>query len=439
MSQSLNPSPDVPPVRRQLHYAWIVAAITFLTLIVGAAVRSVPGILIVPLEGEFGWSRTTISFAISINLLLYGLIGPFAAGLINRYGPRRVMLLSVLLVALGVSLTTLMRQPAHLVFLWGILVGGGTGMTAIVLGASVVHRWFHSHRGVVVGALTASTATGQLLFLPVLAWLVTQDGWRSAVLMVAGALLVVLPLIFFFMRDHPGSLGLRPYGLSEQEPIPEAKRGANPFWEAIAALRDGVRSRDFWLLAGSFFICGASTNGLIGTHLIAACSDHNIPEVKAAGLLAMMGIFDLVGTTVSGWLSDRFSNRWLLFTYYGLRGASLVLLPQAFQPETHRLSIFAVFYGLDWIATVPPTVALTAKIFGREQVGLMFGWIVAAHQIGAAAAAWGAGWLRTTQGVYDHAFMLSGGLCLITSGMVLWIGQRLPPRVPVVAARSADA
>jgi len=418
----------------RLHYAWIVAAVTFLALIVGAAVRSVPGILIVPLEHEFGWTRATISFAVSVNLLLYGLIGPFGAGFINRYGPRRVMLLAFTLVAAGVSLTTLMHSPAQLTLLWGVVVGCGTGMTAIVLGAAVVHRWFHSHRGLVVGVLTASTATGQLLFLPLLAQVIEHHGWRHAVLTIAGVLLVVLPLIFFFMRDDPAQAGLRPYGLPEGEPVVSPNSAANPFTEAISALLVGLRSRDFWLLAGSFFICGASTNGLIGTHLVPACMDHGMPEVRAAGLLAVMGIFDLIGTTASGWLSDRFSNRWLLFTYYGLRGLSLLFLPGAFDPNTHRLSIFAVFYGLDWIATVPPTVALAAQSFGRERVGLMFGWIVASHQVGAALAAWGAGWIRTTEGAYDHAFLISGSLCVLTAGMVLFIGRgrSIPSSAPIV-------
>jgi predicted MFS family arabinose efflux permease len=406
----------------KIHYAWIVAAVTFLALIVSAAVRSAPGILIVPLEQEFGWSRATISLAVSVNLLLYGLIGPFAAGLINRYGLRKVMLLAFTIVSVGVSSTTLMQSSSQLVFLWGVLVGCGTGMTAIVLGAAVAHRWFHSHRGLVVGVLTASTATGQLLFLPLLAYLVERDGWRFAVLSLAGVLLLVLPLIFLLMRDSPEQLGLRPYGSPGEELRIASSFPKNPFAEAVSALKTGLRSRDFWLLSGSFFICGASTNGLIGTHLVPACMDHGMPEVRAAGLLAMMGAFDLIGTTASGWLSDRFSNRWLLFTYYGLRGVSLLFLPGAFA-ETHRLSIFAVFYGLDWIATVPPTVALTAKSFGRERVTLMFGWIIAAHQVGAALAAWGAGWVRTTEGAYDRAFLLSGGLCVLTAGAVLLIGR----------------
>ena len=411
------------PIVQKLHYAWVVAGITFITLIVTAAVRATPSVLIVPLEQEFGWSRVTISFAIAINLLLYGLIGPFAAGLLNRYGARKVMILSLALLSGGVALTTLVRTSWQLVLLWGVLVGTGTGMTAIVLGATVVHRWFRKQQGLVIGILTASTATGQLLFLPILAHLVEQGGWRIAVWAVVGALLLALTIVSFGMRSHPSDIGLRPFGEEKGETVREIPDTTNPFREAINALTRGVRSIDFWLLAGSFFICGASTNGLIGTHLIPACMDHGMPEVHAAGLLAMMGIFDLVGTTASGWLSDRYSNRWLLFTYYGLRGLSLLFLPQAFAPATHRLSIFAVFYGLDWIATVPPTVALTAKIFGTRNVGLMFGWVVAAHQIGAATVAYFAGFIRSMDGSYDLAFMISGTACIATAFGVLFIGR----------------
>jgi sugar phosphate permease len=408
---------------QRLHYAWIVAGITFLTLIVTAAVRATPSILIVPLEQEFGWSRVTISFAISINLLLYGLIGPFAAGLLNRYGSRRVMMISLALLSGGVALTTLVRTSWQLVLLWGILVGTGTGMTAIVLGATVVHRWFRKQQGLIIGVLTASTATGQLLFLPILAHFVEQDGWRMAVWTVVAALLLVLAIVALGMRSDPSDVGVRPFGEDSDPVSPEATTASDPVREAFNALARGARSVDFWLLAGSFFVCGASTNGLIGTHLVPACMDHGMPEVQGAGLLAMMGLFDLVGTTASGWLSDRYSNRWLLFTYYGLRGLALLFLPQAFDPTTHRLSIFAVFYGLDWIATVPPTVGLTAKIFGRENVGLMFGWVLAAHQLGAAAVAYLAGFIRSMDGSYDHAFVLSGMACMITALGVLLIGR----------------
>jgi sugar phosphate permease len=407
----------------KLHYAWVVAAVTFVTLVVTAAVRATPSILIVPLEHEFGWSAATVSSAVSLNLLLYGLIGPFAAGLLNRYGPRRVMIVALAFLAGGVALTTLVRTPWQLVLLWGLVVGIGTGMTAIVLGATVVHRWFQKEQGLMIGILTASTATGQLLFLPVLALFAQNDGWRSAVGVVVCALLLVLAIVLLWMRSDPSDVGLGPFGEKSPEIAAATTRSSDPFRQAIDALRRGMRSIDFWLLAGSFFICGASTNGLIGTHLIPACMDHGMPEVYAAGLLASMGIFDLVGTTASGWLSDRFSNRWLLFTYYGLRGISLILLPTAFDSTFQRLPIFAVFYGLDWIATVPPTVALTAKIFGARDVGLIFGWVIASHQVGAATVALFAGFIRSIDGSYDLAFSLSGLACIAAALGVLLIGR----------------
>src|SRR5205807_815187 len=408
-------------VRGRLHYGWIVAGVTFLTLLASAGIRATPGILIIPLEKEFGWTRATVSFAVSINLLLYGLFGPFAAALMDRVGVRRVMMASLGLVAAGVGLTTVMRASWQLVLLWGVVVGLGTGTMALVLGAYIANRWFAERRGIVMGLLTASTATGQLLFLPFLASLVVTSGWRSAVLVVAGVALLMVPLVYIFMRNDPSDVGLRPVGATaDAAPV---SSGANPAAAALAALREGFRSRDFWLLAGSFFICGASTNGLIGTHLIPASMEHGIPEVTAAGLLAAMGVFDLIGTTVSGWLSDRWDNRYLLCWYYGLRGLSLLFLPYALGTQFLGLAAFAVFYGLDWVATVPPTVRLTADIFGRQRVGVMFGWISASHQLGAATAAFGAGALRSWMGSYQVAFMTSGLLCLIASGLVIRIGQ----------------
>ncbi len=408
--------------RRSLHYAWIVAALTFLALLIAAGIRSAPGVLIVPLEHDFGWTRATISLAISVNLLLYGLIGPFAATVVERVGIRWVMLFSLAFLAIGISLTTLMSAPWQLLLLWGIVVGSGSGMMALVLGAIVVNRWFSKRQGLVLGILTASTATGQLVFLPMLASVVERFGWRTAVLTIAGVALLVIPLVAIFMRDRPSDLGLRPFG-EQTTAIEMLQPKSNLIASTFGALWLGMRSPDFWLLFGSFFICGASTNGLIGTHLVPACVDHGIPEVKAASLLAVMGIFDFVGTTASGWLSDRVNNRYLLCWYYALRGLSLLFLPFSFDFSVYGLSIFAVFYGLDWIATVPPTVRLTSNIFGKEKTGVMFGWIVAGHQIGAATAALGAGALRTWLGTYLQAFILSGALCLIASVLVLRIGK----------------
>ncbi len=417
--------------QRKLHYAWIVAGVTFLTLLVAAGLRATPGVLIVPLETEFGWSRATISFAIGVNIFLYGLIGPFAAAVMDRFGLRRTMLAALVCIAAGVALTPLMTRPWQLIVLWGVVVGTGSGATALVLGATVVARWFAARRGLVIGILTASTATGQLIFLPALASLVENYGWRTVSLTVAGSRAGA--------AAGSGSADARPAAeTSGSHPMARPtiasrsrSHAATRRRQRCSRLRDGLRSRDFWLLAGSFFICGASTNGLIGTHLIPACLDHGIPQVTSASLLAAMGVFDLVGTTLSGWLSDRWSNRGLLAWYYGLRGLSLIYLPFAFDVSFYGLSLFAVFYGLDWIATVPPTVRLAARIFGAERGPIMFGWIAAAHQLGAALAAFTAGVLRMTLGTYLEAFMLSGLLCLTASLMVLFIGRRRDAAAPL--------
>jgi sugar phosphate permease len=421
---------------RRLHYAWIIAGLTFLTLLAAAGLRASPGVLIVPLEQEFGWSRATISAAVSVNLVLYGLMGPFAAALLDSLGVRLTVSIALALVALGIGLTTLMTEPWQLVLLWGVVVGAGTGMAALALAATVVNRWFSHRRGLVMGVLTASTATGQLLFLPLMAWVVQAYGWRPAVLGIAGAGLLVLPPVALFMRNRPADVGLPPYGERAVAP-PPPRPSVNAAMAALACLWRGLRSRDFWLLSATFFICGCSTNGLIGTHLIPSCIDHGIPEVRAAGLLAAMGVFDLVGTTLSGWLSDRFDNRYLLFWYYGLRGLSLIYLPYALDLSFYGLSVFAIFYGLDWIATVPPTVRLAANAFGKDQVGVMFGWIAAAHQLGAATAAYGAGAVRTVTGSYLGAFVGAGGLCVLAAILSLLVGLSRQDRQAV--ARPAAA
>ncbi|HEX9579082.1 MAG TPA: MFS transporter [Myxococcales bacterium] len=404
----------------RIHPAWRVAGATFLVLLVAAAIRATAGVLIVPFEREFGWSRATISAAISVNLLLYGLMGPFCAAIADRFGVRRTMAVAMSILAAALLLATLIAKPWHLVVLWGFFVGAGTGMAALVLGALVVTRWFTRQRGLVMGALTASTATGQLIFLPLLARVVESDGWRWSVRIVALAAFAAAVVAILFVRESPAALGVAPYG-SDQIPEPP-RRAGNPALVALSTLARSARSEDFWLLAGTFFICGASTNGLIGTHLIPACVDHGIPEVRAAGLLATMGIFDLVGTTFSGWLTDRWDSRRLLFTYYGLRGLSLIFLPQALIGGSGLL-VFAVFYGLDWIATVPPTVRLATEAFGKEDGPIVFGWVVAAHQVGAGFAALGAGLIRTEFGDYQGAFFASGVLCILAALLALLVGR----------------
>lgn len=412
--------------RRPFHYAWIVAGVTFLTLMVAAGGRASPSVMLVPLGNEFQWSRATVSAVIAVNIFLYGLIGPFAAALYQSLGLRRTMLLAMALIGLGYGSSTLATHYWQFLLLWGVVVGVGSGMAATVLGAAVANRWFAERRGLVMGLLTASAATGQLVFLRWFAVIVTERGWRGVPLVVAAASALTLPVIWRFMRDHPADVGARAYG--EKGPAAEAApRGGNPAKQALRVLADASRVRDFWLLAGSFFVCGASTNGLIGTHLISAAFDCQIPEVQAASLLAMMGLFDLAGTTASGWLSDRYNARYLLFMYYGLRGLSLLFLPSALLGPSAWLMIFGVFYGLDWIATVPPTVKLCVESFGRERASIVFGWVVAAHQLGAAFAAYAAGWLRTTTGAYTLAFLSAGALCVVAAFGVLPIGRAPRP------------
>ena len=414
---------------RRIHYAWVIAAVTFITLMGAAGFRATPSVLIVPLQHEFGWNRAVISVAVSINLILFGLTGPFAAALMDRFGLRRVTAGALITIAAGALLTTLMNSPWQLYLLWGLVVGLGTGCMATVLAATVAGRWFVQRRGLVLGALTAAGATGQLIFLPGLGWLAQNVGWRVVAITVGLAALTVVPLVAIFLRNRPSDLGLKAYGATEADTAPLTT--GSPILNAFRGLRIGVRSRDFWLLAGSFFICGASTNGLIGTHLIPASIDHGMAEVTAASLLAVIGVFDVVGTLASGYLTDRFDSRWLLFIYYGLRGLSLLLLPYVFGSPQFGLILFIVFYGLDWVATVPPTVQIARRVFGQQNFAIVYGWIFAAHQLGAASIAFAAGAVRTYFGDYQLAFMTSGLLCLVAAGLVLRIARERPGPVAV--------
>lgn len=408
---------------RNIHYGWAVVGATFLTMLVVAGAVGAPGVFIIPLQKEFGWSAADISGALAIRFLLFGGMGPFAAAFMNRFGVRRMMLISLSIVIGALLLSLGMTELWQLVLLWGVVIGLGTGMTAMVLGATVATRWFGQRRGLVMGLLSASTATGQLAFLPLLAGLTETHGWRTALLLVCGAIMVAGIAVILLMRDRPADLGLAPYGESEvQAAPPQPASLAALLVMPIHVLRDAARVPTFWILFFSFFICGASTNGLIQTHFIAMCGDYGLAAVGAASMLAMMGFFDFFGTLGSGWLSDRFDNRWLLFVYYGLRGLSLLYLPFS-DFSLYSLSLFAVFYGLDWIATVPPTLKLTAQRFGPERANIVFGWIFAGHQLGAASAALGGGLARTAWASYMPAFIGAGILCLIGAAMVLLINR----------------
>ncbi|MQA86291.1 MAG: MFS transporter [Streptosporangiales bacterium] len=430
------------PVR--VHWAWWVALASFVALVGAAGFRATPGVLIDPLHEEFGWSRGTISAAVSINLILYGLISPFAAALMERLGMRRVVSGALVLVACGSGLTVFMRASWQLMLCWGFLVGVGTGSMALAFVATVTSRWFVRHRGLVSGILTAAQATGQLIFLPAMAALATSHGWRAASLLVAGGALLVVPIVLLLLRDNPRDVGTTAYGTAlrdvaeaeETEKAVAASRTGSAA-RALQVLRQASRTPTFWLLAGGFAICGASTNGLIGTHFVPAAHQHGMPYTVAAGLLAVVGVFDVVGTVLSGWLTDRVDPRLLLGGYYLLRGASLLLLPQLFAPSVEPpIAAFVVFYGLDWVATVPPTVALCRDRFGLRGP-IVFGWVFASHQVGAAFAAFGGGLIRDQLGTYDLAWYVAGGLCVIATAMSLRIRPAAAPRDRIEAAREA--
>ena len=409
--------------RHNIHYGWVMVAVTFFTALITAGTVGAPGVFIVPLQREFGWSAAEISSALSIRFILFGLMAPFAAALMNRYGLRNVTLAALLIVGSALVASLAMTKVWHLILLWGVVIGIGTGMTALVLGATIAARWFSARRGLVVGILTASVATGQLVFLPLLASVTERMGWRTALLLVCTMLALAAFAVLLVMRDRPSDVGLRPFGDQGKEPLPAPPPSNAPIAAAaLSALTDAAGTRVFWILFATFFICGASTNGLIQVHLIPMCLDFGIPQVQAASLLAAMGVFDFFGTIFSGWLSDRYDNRWLLFWYYGLRGLSLLMLPFT-DFSFYGLSLFAMFYGLDWIATVPPTVRLTAQRFGPERANLVFGWIFTGHQLGAACAAFGAGLSRTMLATYLPAFFIAGALCVVAALIALAISR----------------
>ncbi|MER7450015.1 MFS transporter [Nocardia beijingensis] len=413
MTELQTPPPvslDSPP-RRRLHPAWLVAAVGFVALLGAAGFRSVPSVLMDPLHEEFGWSHGTIGTAVSLNLLLYGLISPFAAALMDRFGIRRVVTCALLLVAAGSGLTVFMSRPWHLMLTWGLLVGIGVGSMSMPFVATITGRWFVRQRGLVTGVLTAAGATGQLVFLPLVSALAHAHGWRVPSLIVAGAALAVAPLVLLFIRDYPSDLGVRAYGAAPDSTAGLRVPAAGGASRALTVLAAIARRPGFWLLAGGFAVCGASTNGLVGTHFVSAAHDHGMPPTTAASLLAVVGIFDVAGTIASGWLTDRIDPRYLLIGYYTLRGLSLLILPALLGPDTQpSLWMFIVFYGLDWVATVPPTVVLCRELFGADGP-VAFGWVFASHQIGAAVAATTAGVIRDAQGSYDLAWYLAGGLC----------------------------
>jgi MFS family permease len=403
----------------------VVAAITFVALLMAAGLRAAPGVLMIPWEKAFGWDRATISLAAAVGLFLYGLTGPFAAAIMQRIGVRRTVAGAFALMAAATGLSLMMTRPWQLVATWGVMSGLASGCVALVLAATIVNRWFVKNRGLMMGILTASVSTGSLVFLPLFTAMSAAGGWRPVAIAIAVTTAILAPAALWLLPERPSDLGAEPYGAEPGVPIPASPAAANPAREAIAALGRAAGKRDFWLLAGTFFVCGFTTNGLIGTHMIALCADRGLATTTAGGLMAAMGIFDLVGTTASGWLTDRVDPRKLLFAYYGLRGLSLAWLPFS-DFSLFSLSIFALFYGLDWIATVPPTLKLANAAFGERDAPVVFGWIAAGHQLGAATAAALAGASRTVTGSYLQAFVIAGAAAVLAAAMALMIGPKSP-------------
>jgi len=413
------------------HYALAVVAVIFVALLAAAGLRSAPAVLMVPWGHAFGWSRATISFAAACGIFLFGLTGPFAAAAMQRFGIRTTVMAALAMMCLSSAASLFMTASWQLVLSWGVVSGIGSGCIASVLSATIVNRWFVTNRGLVMGLFAASTSTGTLVFIPALSAIAEYGGWKPVVTCIAAAMALLIPVVFFLLPEWPSDIGEKPFGAGADHPD-EIRSRANPLKTAFGALGEGVQSRDFWLLAITFFVCGFTTNGLVGTHMIALCQDHGLDAVAAGGLLAIMGLFDLVGTTASGWLTDRVDPRKLLFAYYGLRGLSLIYLPFA-NFTFFGLSLFAVFYGLDWIATVPPTLAIANRAFGTAKAPILFGWIAASHQIGAAAAAFFAGASRTATGSYLESFVTAGFVAVGAALLVLMIGKGRPESFPMPA------
>jgi MFS family permease len=405
----------------RLHYAWITLAVVFCAMLAGVGVRAAPGVMIVPLQQAFGWDVSTISGAVSLNIILLGATGPFLTGLMQVIGLKRTMIGCLTILMAGTALSTFMHHPWQLFLTWGLMVGVGSGAGAVGFAGAVANRWFIERAGLAMGLLTSANAAGQLIFLPLLALLVQHFGWQGVSITLTAVIALTIPMVMLLLPESPAAIGLPAFGGRTVVPLPAY--AGNPFTVAFTALGRASKSMDFWLLCLTFGICGFSTNGLINTHLIAYCADNGIAPINGASILAVIGMFSLIGSTASGWLCDRYSPRVLLFWYYGLRGLSLVIVPfSGF--DALSLGIFSVFYGLDWVATGPATFALTNEVFGRRDAPVIVSWIFAAHQVGGSLAAFGGGMVRSLSGSYLMAFIASGIACLMASLLVLRVTPR---------------
>ena len=411
--------------RGRLFYGWVMVVVGFVAILIGAGTRAAPGALLLPIQYDTGWSTSQVTIAGSVGLLLLGLGGPVSGVLIDRFGIRRLAIGALMLTALGMGLSALVHEVWQLVLLFGIVSGFGSGLVASSLGPIIANRWFVQRRGLVVGLFGAAASAGQLLFIPILTGVGTEQGWRVAVILVAILAAAIAIPAGLFLRESPAAVGTRPLGQPEGAP-PIAHR-SDP-----GILRRAARRPEFWLLAGTFFVCGATSNGVVGQHFIAHAVDHGFTPGAAAGALALMGIFNFFGTIVSGYLTDRYDPRKLLLIYYTFRGISLLLLPALH--NSSDILIFSVIFGLDYIATVPPTVALTADVFGRQNVGVLYGWIYAAHMVGAAILAQVAAIIRDQAGNYTLAYLTAGWMAVAAGVLILGLRRIRRDGVALAAA-----
>jgi sugar phosphate permease len=415
---------------RGIHYGWLMAGLVFLAGLCESAAMSVPSVLLTPMSNDLGWSISELAGPLGLRVALFGLVAPFAGGLILLYGPRAVLVASAALLIAGLVLVITMKAKWELWLGLGVLMGLAPGLTAIAMAATIATRWFTAQRGLVLGILSAASATGQLIFLPPAAWITETYGWRAALLpfvLLNGALAV---LFILFSRDRPADVGLPPFGEDTVLPGPPEPSG-NVFAVSFDALLSASGSLLFWVVTFAFFICGVSSIGLM-PHFVTFCGDFGVSPIFSASMLAAIGVFDFIGTIGSGWLSDRFDNRWLLACYYGFRGLSLIWLPfSGF--SLFGLSMFAMLFGLDFVATVPPSVRLTAQEFGRERAPVVFGWCFAAHQLGAGAMAFAAGLSRDALATYIPAFLAAGALCIVAA-MSFYLLRNRPGEAVLAAA-----
>ena len=424
------------PLNVRFFYGWVVVATTFTASLMAAGIRAAPQTFVRPLEADFGWSRGAINAAISINLVLYGAIGPFAGRFQDRRGPRLVMLVALVLLAVGAGATAFINELWQFLLVWGLIVGTGAGGISSVLAASVAHRWFVRHRGVVLGLLNAAGSTGQLIFIPVVLGMIVAWGWRTAAMTLSGVAVVAFLLVLWLMRNDPAEVGDEALGESEAAAAAAAKPGGvAPV--TTTAVRDAIRTRTFWLLAGGYAICGGTSNGLIGANMIPHALDIGITPQVASLTVGIMAGLNFVGTMGAGWLCDRMDPRKVLAWIYGLRAVSLFILPSVTGPA--GMFVFAVIYGLDWFATVPPVVAIAGNTFGKNSVGSIYGWIFLSHQIGGFAMANGGGLLYDYVGNYEMAFFAGGwmGLMAAAFGLSIRKNRTIPPLGPSPAGAAA--